>query len=244
MASLEQVHGFVAEVWVQTRSSSKEFPELFRNGEPKYPIPFFGNLLTAELLTVGLNPSADEFKAQGWQDGLFTESLTERLLSYFLASPHGWFEKWVEALNILNEAPSYRDGRVAHLDISPRATQSFGSFSAAQAKDFDVMLRRDISWLFRLISQFTNPKLVLMAGTASKTHYLDRLANECAKQHSYKLIGRRSAKGIQCRFWRLEGHGKSIPLFFSGSGPSDRRNPGRLVENLRVNAEALNACLK
>ena len=70
MTSLEQVHCFVAEVWRETKHSSEKFPELFRNGEPKYPIPFFGNLLKAEILTVGLNPSADEFNNRGWKDGL------------------------------------------------------------------------------------------------------------------------------------------------------------------------------
>ena len=243
MTSLEQVHCFVAEVWQETKDSSKKFPELFRNGEPKYPIPFFGNLLKAEIFTVGLNPSAGEFKNRGWQDGLSDESLSNRLLDYF-SSPHDWFRVWSKALGLLNGSPSYASGRVAHLDVSPRATQSFGSFSLEQAKHFDKMLRQDVRWLFHLIAQSTNLKLILMAGAASKKCYLDKLAGECAGQYSYKFTRKESAKGVQCRFWQLEGNGKSIPVFFSGSSPSNRRNPERLVENVCANVDSLNLFLR
>ena len=147
-------------------------------------------------------------------------------------------------MKLLHGSPDYADGRVAHVDISPRATQSFGGFSAEQAKHFDKMLRHDIRWFFHLIAQSTNLKLVLMAGTASKTHYLDKLAGECARQHSYKLTGRERADGVQCRFWRLERNGISTPMFFSGSSPSNRRNPERLVENVRANLDSLNLILR
>ena len=216
MNSLEQVHCFVAEVWQETKESSKKFPELFRNGEPKYPIPFFGNLLKAEIFTVGLNPSADEFKNRGWQDGISNESLANRLLDYF-SSPHDWFRIWSEALGLLSGSPNYARGRVAHLDVSPRATQSFGGFSPEQSKQFDQMVRQDIRWLFHLITQSTNLKLILMAGTASKKCYLDRLTRECAGRYSCWLTDRQSANGVQCRHWRLETEGKCIPVFFSGS---------------------------
>jgi hypothetical protein len=243
MNSLEQVHCFVAEVRRETIDSSKTFPELFRNGEPKYPIPFFGNLLDAEIFTVGLNPSAGEFVNRGWQHGFSDELLANRLLDYF-SSPHDWFRVWSEALRLLNGSPSYESGRVAHLDISPRATQSFASLSPEQSEHFDQMLRQDIRWLFHLITQSANLKLILMAGVASKKCYLDRLVGECAAEHSCKLTGKESANGIQSRFWRLERNGKSIPIFFSGSSPSNRRNPKRLVENVRANIDSLNARLE
>lgn len=244
MTSLEQVYCFVAEVCRGTEDSSKRFPTLFRDGEPKYPIPFFGNLLKAEIFTVGLNPSADEFDNRGWQNGLSDESLADHLLDYFSTSPHGWFRKWSEVLSLLTGSPSYIQGHVAHVDISPRATQGFGSFSQEEIMRFDSMLRQDIRWFFHLIARSTKLKLILMAGTASTTCYLDKLVAECAGQHGYGLSGRQSANGIQCRFWRLDGHRKSVPIFFSGSSPSDRRNPMRLEENVRANVDSLNAFLE
>ncbi len=225
MTSIEQVHCFVAEVRRETNTSSEKFPELFHTGEPKYPIPFFGNLLKAEIFTVGLNPSAYEFNSRGWQDGLSDESLANHLLDYFLASPHGWFCKWSEALALLTGSPSYADGRVAHLDVSPRATQSFGSFGPEKAKHFGKMLRQDIGWLFHAVAQSTNLKLILMAGTASKKCYLDKLARECAGQHSCQLTRKESTEGVQCRRWWLEIDGKSIPVFFSGSQPEQSKKP-------------------
>jgi hypothetical protein len=39
MTSLDQVQLFVADVWRKTKNSLREFPELFHNGEPKYPLP-------------------------------------------------------------------------------------------------------------------------------------------------------------------------------------------------------------
>jgi hypothetical protein len=242
MATLQQIQEFVAEIQQRTSNSSSDFPELFKIGEPKYPIPFFGNLLKAEIVTVGLNPSADEFNNRGWQDGFSEKILTKRLLNYFSDS-HKWFEKWSEALCELVGAPSYAEGRVAHLDISPRATSSFGGFNETQAEQFEIMLRQDIAWLFQTLAKFLNPKIVLVAGTASKRKYLDALISECAVINSFKLTSRTKAKGIQCRSWKLEGHGKCIPVFFSGSSPSNRRNPNRLLENFQLNADSLNSFL-
>lgn len=240
---LGRIHSFVAEVWRETGSSSEKFPKLFRKGDPKYPIPFFGNVRKAEIFTVGLNPSAGEFNNRGWHDGLSCELLTSRLLAYHSSSPHDWFGRWSDALTLLIGSPSYAEGNVAHLDVSPRATQSFGSMDTEQAVQFQKMLRQDIGWLFQSIAMNTSLKLILMAGTASHDCYLDRLVGECADLHSCKLAPKKSADGIQCRFWQLQGNGASIPVFFSGSSPSDRKNPKRLFDNVRANVETLNAIL-
>jgi len=242
MATLGQIQGFVAETRRRINKSSSDFPELFKIGEPQYPIPFFGNLLKAEIVTVGLNPSADEFNNRGWQNGFSNEILTNRLLNYF-SNPHKWFEKWGEALSQLAGKPSYAEGRVVHLDVSPRATSNFGGFNEAQAKQFEIMIRQDMAWLFQVLTEFLNPKIILVAGTASKRKYLDDLIRECAGINSFKLTSRTKAKGIQCRFWELKGREKIIPLFFSGSSPSDRRNPERIVENFRLNADSLDKIL-
>jgi uracil-DNA glycosylase len=242
MATLQQIQELVAEVRQKTNNSSIEFPELFNTGEPKYPIPFFGNLLKAQIFAVGLNPSKDEFNNREWQNGFSNEILTNRLYNYF-SHPHQWFEKWNEVLCELDDAPCYAEGHVAHLDISPRATLSFSSFNEVQAEQFKIMLQRDIAWLFQILAKFVNPKLILVAGTASETEYLDDLISKYAGSYAFKLTSRMNVHGIKCRRWKLEGHGKSMPVFFSGSSPSNRKNPERLLENVRMNTDLLNGFL-
>ena len=49
-----------------------------------HPIPFFGNIKTAEILTVGANPSNTEFlDKRKWPKEIDTIYLMNRLLNYF-----------------------------------------------------------------------------------------------------------------------------------------------------------------
>jgi hypothetical protein len=92
-------------------------------GFPMLPIPFFGNIESARVITVGLNPAVTEFsKHREWDAPLETTDLTFRLVNYFrLANskyppPHGWFSDILEALYVLN-CP-YRIA-AAHVDLCP-----------------------------------------------------------------------------------------------------------------------------
>jgi hypothetical protein len=97
------------------------------------PIPFFGRLDTAIVLTVGVNPSADEFRADRatiWRGVTSSADLLNRLTSYFESAPHPWFGPWRSALNLLGVA--YENGTAAHLDLSARATISMQNVDAVR----------------------------------------------------------------------------------------------------------------
>ena len=53
-----------------------------------FPIPFFGSLASARILTFGLNPSAGEFAVgRSWPAQLSAEALAKRLVGYFKGEP-------------------------------------------------------------------------------------------------------------------------------------------------------------
>ena len=78
--------------------------------ENVHPIPFFGSLASARVLTFGLNPSAGEFADhRSWPPRLSIEELTSRLVGYFNGlgtPPHRWFNAWSAALG--RQRPSTR----------------------------------------------------------------------------------------------------------------------------------------
>jgi hypothetical protein len=90
------------------------------------PIPFFGNVQQARVLTIGLNPSWTEFDVwRRWENIKTTEELTYRLVNYFrlanvcFPSSHKWFGEIEDAMSVL-EFPWAIAG--AHIDLCPWAT--------------------------------------------------------------------------------------------------------------------------
>jgi hypothetical protein len=91
-----------------------------------HPISFFGNLESAQILTIGLNPSSTEFEAwRHWPDNeMDADLLARRLASYFRSvqpRPHPWFGELQEALAIIGG--NYKVN-AAHVDLSPWSTLS------------------------------------------------------------------------------------------------------------------------
>ena len=73
------------------------------------PIPFFGNIESAKVLTVGVNPSRTEFDDnRNWpREDMHAKDLKNRLVKYFnpeesFCREHGWFEEWERVLNLIN----------------------------------------------------------------------------------------------------------------------------------------------
>ncbi len=110
------------------RTFRGENPSIFPNQDNLYPIPFFGDLRRAEVLTLALNPAWPEFRRGGnheryWIPGLDACSLTTRLLHYFdlpVPAPHRFFEDLRRGLEILD--CSY-ETNVAHIDQHPFPTK-------------------------------------------------------------------------------------------------------------------------
>jgi hypothetical protein len=108
------------------RELQHQQPQMFPNCNQAphlYPIPFFGDIRRAKILTVSLNPSWTEFRpARQWLANLDAPALTTRLLHYFdLPFPrcHTWFAQWEKALLYLG--CSYEQD-AAHVDLSPCPT--------------------------------------------------------------------------------------------------------------------------
>ena len=106
--------------WVDVKEHFKAKLEL-----KPVPIPFFGNLEHARLITVGLNPSPSEFvEGRQWPAILSADELTFRLVNYFrlsgdtLPPPHNWFKDILQAAHSLGCPTSIA---IAHVDLCPWA---------------------------------------------------------------------------------------------------------------------------
>ena len=164
------VRSILDECWPQSDNQVPKYSPpgfLFRKDVQDHPIPFFGNLIDAEVITIAVNPSSTEFKPwRNWgPQRLSPDVLTSRLAGYFKSTqpkPHPWFAEAEEALNILG--CSYTNN-VAHLDLSPRATRSMRSFvTPRERKEFLTMLKNDVKWLAQMFALIQKPKLVILIG--------------------------------------------------------------------------------
>jgi hypothetical protein len=141
---------------------------LFRNDVQHHPIPFFGNPINAEVVTIAVNPSSTEFAPwRNWgSERLPAGTLASRLVGYFRSTkpkPHPWFAEIEEALNVIG--CSYTSNAV-HLDLSPRATRSMRSFlRPGKRRDFLTMLKNDVKWLAQIFALIQKPKLVMLIGS-------------------------------------------------------------------------------
>lgn len=100
--------------------------KILRDGLPLHPVPFFGNLDGAAIITIGLNPSSTEFEPwRLWpREAMAADELARRLAGYFRSvapRPHAWFGDYQEALAIIGG--EYKIN-AAHLDLLPWPTLS------------------------------------------------------------------------------------------------------------------------
>ena len=102
------------------------------------PVPFFGNMETANTATVSINPSDIEFcnvrgekrfcdrNELGVDDNRVLnkkqcQKVYDSLINYFNKNPYNWFQKLQGFAGVLFES-SYKDGTMVNLDICPWAT--------------------------------------------------------------------------------------------------------------------------
>lgn len=181
---------FLAEVMADVAATDSRFTVLKRSEIRTYPIPFFGRIDTARVLTVGVNPSPGEFQDNRlWPAEADATYISERLVRYFEGDvpPHPWFKPWSVALRSLGLA--YESGEVAHIDVSPRAT-----IPMSQVEEVDLFLemaRSDAKWLFRLLSTLERPRLVLLAGCVTKKRYMVRFLQESRQITGSAFWGKR-----------------------------------------------------
>lgn len=206
-----------------------------------FPIPFFGNILTAKVLTIGVNPSSGEFIDRNWPVEMDGQSLTERLLSYFQppSNPHPWFSRWKQALALLDI--DYARGEAAHLDLSPRATISMGS-----APDTGLFLRMvvsDLPWFLEFLRECPHARLLMAAGTVTRQWYMNEFLGRHGRQHQFE-IQPPPQPFERCKIYEWRSPGKCLPLFFSSVSPSSWGKSHVLVENVRAHQSRLRALLE
>jgi hypothetical protein len=61
-----EIIDYLAEVIKGTEATASQFEALEKPGVTVFPIPFFGRIDQALVLTVGVNPSATEFHNRAW----------------------------------------------------------------------------------------------------------------------------------------------------------------------------------
>jgi hypothetical protein len=213
------------------------FRDLTVKGLNTMPIPFFGDIEEAEILTVGVNPAASEFKKnRNWRFSEATpDYLGARLRNYFRLGdppPHSWFDAWDESLKMLN-GRSYRT-LAAHLDLSPRPTIQMGGLPCEK---FLEMIEFDLPLFFESILLARSAKVLLMAGSVTKKFYLNEFLQKHAPQFGYELQGefqRRPGGRMTCRHELVSKAGNfCLPVFFFSRGPTFREDLPKLVSSMR-----------
>lgn len=232
------------------RRTDQNYRALY-SGNHTHPIPFFGNPESALVLTVGLNPSRDEFiESRGWPESIADSVLETRLLKYFSPDSqpqsHPFFNPWKMALALLMPDISYSSGTVAHLDLSPRAT-AFPRCHRGETPEarlwqdqFLKMLANDAHWFFEALKKCKKARLVLMAGTATDRFYLDQFISKYTPSNTCLKYDQRGNSDNVSSFHNLVGLGLNLPIFFSGAGPAFQGGV-RLVDNVRANLDILNS---
>jgi hypothetical protein len=236
----ESLHTLVAELQAHVTATDLAYTRNYKSGVRTYPIPFFGDLPSARVVTVGLNPSATEFEGRGWPRALDAAALTDRLRRYFDGTPHSWFARWEDALALIGA--SYRVD-AAHLDVSPRATASAGSVPDRAL--FERMLIADLPWMVRFLREATSVRLLMIAGTATQRYYLNEFLRRYLPPSEARLEGslsRPPGRG-KVLYHTLVLGSRRIPTYFCSASPSDRRDPGLLAERVGHDAVLLNRWL-
>ena len=130
---------------------------LVRDGTPFHPIPFFGNIESARVITVGLNPAITEFADhRRWMPNLNAEELALRLVNYFRLAgvcypvPHSWFGEIVEFLDIVGCPGGIA---AAHVDLCPWTSVAPIGLTAEQRTRFWGLVDQQMErWLAKTLA--------------------------------------------------------------------------------------------
>lgn len=220
----------VQRVLEQVSATDARYTALYRSDVSVHPIPYFGRLTEAEVLTLGLNPSSKEFtKSRKWPSQISAAAVAARLNDYFDATdppPHRWFSEWSTALRALGA--SY-DGtltrRAAHIDLSPRATRGASAFNREPLRSvFLDMLRCDASVLIDVLETASKAKCVLAAGSATGLYYINEFIDREVEGIVVAGSWRRGAGPGQTAMLMLTlPSGRRLPTFFCSTGPTSPR---------------------
>jgi hypothetical protein len=147
-------------------------PGLFPPQDNLYPIPFFGDIRRADVLTLALNPAWTEFREERYwlpttQAPAVAPTLASRLLHYFdlpVPEQHQWFDNCQKAL--LYIGCSY-ERNAAHIDVHPLPTNFVRDLGHQDAEALRVIIdNRSASHLLEVLKLVDRVKLVLVVDYA------------------------------------------------------------------------------
>lgn len=202
----------------QVEQTNPEFTALKPVGKP---IPFFGDIRTARVLTIGVNPSPSEFSDDRWNGVNDDSQWAHRLLNYFhhhRVPWHTWFRPWESSLRLLG--CSYEDRTAAHLDLSPRATTRMSEVPQELRPTFCNMVESDLHWLFDFLAFAPNVRLLLAAGSMMRPEPgagipVGAYLVEEALNHDVQIANLGTGHILTCHAGRI-----ALPLYSFRSGPS------------------------
>lgn len=162
---------YVANIQNRLEVAKQNYGPILRDSTPFHPIPFFGNLSGARVITIGLNPSSGEFEPwRNWPSGeIDSDELALRLVNYFrlpYTLPHPWFSDLLEAMNIINCPYSLF---AAHIDASPWPTLSPKSLKKKSKPEllalYGEMIRVEAEHIPRTLRRCQHLKLAIIVGS-------------------------------------------------------------------------------
>ncbi len=190
--------------------------------EPWHPIPFFGPITTATVLTAAMNPSAGEFRGRGWAASLPASSLAERLTSYFSRRPHPWFEPPEKPFRPLD----LQYGRnLAHVDLVCRATRTI---TRADGKDFLALADEEVGFFFETLALASLARVLVLSGSMTNARY----AHEHVARHAswwgwtFTPRPRRTPGGPFASTHELQNGSRRLPVLFVSASVNRRDGPG------------------
>lgn len=149
-------------------------PSLFpENNDRLYPIPFFGDIRRAEVVTLALSPSYKEFTPNGrWPMGagfgsLNAVALTNRLLNYFHSAkrtPNNWFSAIENGISALG--CSFHTN-AAHIDIHPFPTKFAREMDQSQKETLARIIQaRSAGHMISVLALCEHVKLIVVVNYA------------------------------------------------------------------------------
>ena len=170
-----------------------KYSDLFDKNTPIVPIPFFGNIQTAKIITIGANPSSTELKNNEWSETMSSSQIKGKLVDYFNDNPHKWFDTYELALGKIGY--SYFDGSAAHFDLCPWATMSLGLLDKDKKTDKVIELfKESINSFKNLIINHVKANHVLMTGTVTKNFYIDDFIVKHINEKNIELFNKQQIK--------------------------------------------------
>ncbi len=243
----KNIYQLLSDLTAQAPGVRREYNDLFDPPVPTIPIPYFGDLLNARVITVGLNPSDGELSNGNWPESIGIQSLFERLTHYFCdprypppQSSKNWFKWWTQGLNEIDV--SYSKGTAAHVDLCSWSTRPLSSYKKLskleifkKRKEFEKLVKQSLPLFWRCLQMATSAKLVLMAGSVTNGDYLNEFILKNGNTKDFSLIDKVERNGDAfVGYHRVRLPGKEIPVFFCSVSPSSftkRMLPIRLQEN-------------